>query len=143
MARRLVTGCGSVVVDELRFLRRFPLRGAKGYVSSERPGVHCGAGGVVLNHLAWSSLLGARCSLLARLGHDPRAELVLEEMRRVRVADSEVDRSSDWETASCLVFVDESCGERSIVMVRSAFLPFRAWNAATEYWGNLDCNLTR
>ena len=113
-----LAGIGSMVVDAIHRVPRILgpdekllLDAASGSVEARL------VGGVVLNHLAWASLLGVRVAIFGKQARDVDGRFLRDGMARLGI-DVHLDLSGDI-SSSAHVFVEPS-GARSIYMMRGA-----------------------
>lgn len=85
MANGMILGCGSVVVDVLKMVPNFKVGDKTKIIEQEGRSKKLIAGGVTLNNLVWSRMLGAKSGVFGRLGGDEYGRFLLKEMERFGV----------------------------------------------------------
>ena len=85
MAKGMILGCGSVVVDVLKLVPNFRVGDKTKIVEQGGRSKKLIAGGVTLNNLVWSKMLGAGSGVFGRLGGDEYGRFLLGEMDRFGV----------------------------------------------------------
>ena len=107
--KNLCLGLGSNVVDYIYSVESLPKQGMKGYFSR---GVSIPqakkAGGVVLNHLAWSAHLGVPCGLLALQGDDNEGKFLRDFLKKVNVQTDFIHVSEHYITGFSHIMVEPS-----------------------------------
>lgn len=129
------------MLDVFQRVKKFPSRGAKGFIDTGARTRPPSAGGVCLNQLAWASAIaGAPTALLACLptpDADPRVAIITEEMRRLGIDDRWVLRDSGYKLPSSLVFTEGrgQAVERTIMMDRGSTADISA-ETVEQAWGD-------
>lgn len=107
--RTLCLGLGSNVVDYIYSVESLPKEGMKGYFTR---GISIPqakkAGGVVLNHLAWSAHLGVPCGLLALQGNDEEGKFLRDFLKKANVQTDFIHVSDQYNTGFSHIMVEPS-----------------------------------
>jgi ribokinase len=115
MKRGLILGCGSVVVDVLKLVPNYKVGDKTKIIEQEGRSKKLIAGGVTLNNLVWSRMLGARSSVFGRLGGDEYGKFLLKEMDRFGVGHTDLHLVDSEEAAYTDFFLDQQ-PERTLFM---------------------------
>ena len=109
MERTICLGLGSNVVDYIYSVESLPKEGMKGYFTRGVPIPQAKkAGGVVLNHLAWSAHLGVPCGLLALQGADDEGKFLRDFLKKVNVRTDFIHVSEQFNTGFSHIMVEQS-----------------------------------
>ncbi len=116
---RPVVGGGSNVVDIIYHVNQIAKGDEKTYIVPNEQGLTVSErpGGVTLNHLAWSSLLGVPTGLFGFQGDDQYGNIIRDEMDRHRIERSAILIRKGYLSSFSVVNVSED-GERAIYMSR-------------------------
>ena len=115
MKQGLILGCGSVVVDVLKLVPNFKVGDKTKIIEQDGRSKKLIAGGVTLNNLVWSRMLGARSGVFGRLGGDEYGKFLLKEMDRFGVAHDQLHVIEGEEAAYTDFFLDRQ-PERTLFM---------------------------
>jgi len=128
-----IVGCGSMVVDLFYRTPRIVRPDEKIVLDTVRPGAgmeRAEVGGVVLNHLGWSRILGLEVGIFGKMGDDRHGEFLRNGMDRLGIRHSlTLDGSA---SSFSTVFVDGE-GNRAIYMIRGATAELRAIEIARRH----------
>src|SRR5271170_8094872 len=86
-----IVGCGSMVVDLFYRTPRIVRPDEKIVLDTVRPGAgieRAEVGGVVLNHLGWSRILGLEVGIFGKMGDDRHGEFLRNGMDRLGIRHS-------------------------------------------------------
>jgi len=85
MGNGMILGCGSIVVDVLKMVPNFKVGDKTKIIEQKGRSKKLIAGGVTLNNLVWSRMLGAKSGVFGRLGNDEYGKFLAREMDRFGV----------------------------------------------------------
>ncbi len=107
-------GIGVCAVDHISLVARYPQANEK----TEALAYVVQAGGPVPTALATASSWGARCAYIGKVGNDADGDFVLQQLARFGVDTSMVVRAKRGFTPRAMIWVDQSTGQRSVVLNR-------------------------
>ncbi|PQV62845.1 Sugar or nucleoside kinase, ribokinase family [Abditibacterium utsteinense] len=114
MKTRDILGLGCATLDELLFVKQFPLPDSKTLVThSEKQG-----GGLTATALVAGARLGAKCAYAGMLGFDETSDFVLRNLEDEGIDTDLVSLRDDAAAIRSLVIVDENSATRTILFER-------------------------
>lgn len=125
-----IVGLSDIVVDVYLAANRLPQLGEKVLVEA----LGKMAGGMVPNAMCAASRLGARTSVIGRVGNDPDGRLALEDLRRMGVGVSRVRHTNGLTTGWTAVVLTPS-GERVIYVADGGRGEARDWELNKQELG--------
>jgi ribokinase len=111
----MILGCGSVVVDVLKRVPNFTVGDKTKIIENEGRSKVLIAGGVTLNNIVWSNMLGVEAGVFGRIGADEYGTFLLGEMDRYGVNHDNLVSVEGEETAYTDFFLDPQ-PERTLFM---------------------------
>ena len=111
----MILGAGSIVVDVLKRVPNFKVGDKTKIIEQGTSSKSLIAGGVTLNNIVWSRMLGVDAGVFGRIGTDENGRFLLSEMDRYGVDHAELHEIEGEEAAYTDFFLDQQ-PERTLFM---------------------------